>query len=82
MAVATLAGAGCSSSSNPIAPGGGPEPRQTYTLSGVVTEMTPHGAAPIAGAVVLESPSQLQATPTATAAIASPDCSRAPGCSG
>ena len=63
LAVATFVAGGCESSSNPTSPTiAGPDPRQTFTLSGVVTEMTLSGVTPVDGALVQETRSQLGAT--------------------
>ena len=50
--------AGCDQAPSPSPPGPAP---QHYTLSGVVSEMTPTGSAPLAGVLVQETTSSRRA---------------------
>jgi CarboxypepD_reg-like domain len=62
LAVATLFAGGCESSSNRIAPTPATPPAPTFTLSGVVTEVTATGVGPVSGAFVQETRTRLGAT--------------------
>ena len=66
LTVAAFAAGGCTSDSNPAAPAPPPwlapnAPKPTFTLSGVVTEATKTGGAPVEGAFVQELRSGLRA---------------------
>jgi Carboxypeptidase regulatory-like domain len=63
LAIASTVAGGCESSSTPVSPAGvGNEPGATFTLSGVVTEVTATGVTPVDRAFVQETRSQLGAT--------------------
>lgn len=62
-AIASVVAGGCGSPSNPVsATGVGNEPRATFTLSGVVTELTATGVTSVDRALVQATPSQVRAT--------------------
>ena len=63
LGVAAVVAVGCESSSKPTSPSlVAPAPPQTFTLSGMVTEVSGTGVVPVSGALVQETRSQRRAT--------------------
>ena len=61
--VAAFVAVGCESSSQPTSPSlVAPAPPQTFTLSGMVTEVSGSSVVPVSGALILETRSQRRAT--------------------
>ena len=63
LTISTMVGAGCGSSATPTMPSAHSDPPlQTFTVSGVVTELTAAGMVPVAGALAEETRSERRAT--------------------